>query len=96
MCSDVPERPPAGYAPYKRTPDFTADTIPEGLRRAHQTKAGVWAVIHVTEGALRFRQEAPAREKTIAAGETLACPPEAVHEVAPAGAVSFYVEFWRA
>ena len=39
-------------APYKRTPVFDETTLPDGLRREHRTKAGVWGIIRVLEGRL--------------------------------------------
>jgi tellurite resistance-related uncharacterized protein len=46
---------PEGLTAYKRTPTFDQDTLPIGLRHEHRTKAGVWALIHVVEGRLRYR-----------------------------------------
>lgn len=37
---------PPDVRPYRRTPDFTEATVPEGLKRAHDTKPGVWLVRH--------------------------------------------------
>ena len=41
---------PAFVAPYNRTPDFTAETVPAALIRDHTTKAGVRGVITVAFG----------------------------------------------
>ena len=41
--------------PYKCTPVFDENTLPVGLRREHRTKPGVWGVIRVLEGRLRYR-----------------------------------------
>ena len=41
--------------PYKSTPVFDENTLPAGLRKEHRTKAGVWGVIRVLEGRLRYR-----------------------------------------
>ncbi len=46
---------PAGLTAYKQTSVFDQDSLPAGLRREHRTKAGVWALIHVVEGSLRYR-----------------------------------------
>ncbi len=45
---------PDGLAPYKRTPVFTENTVPASLLKDHKTKAGVWGVIHVKLGRLRY------------------------------------------
>jgi tellurite resistance-related uncharacterized protein len=90
---------PAAARPYRRTPEFTAATIPAGLLKTHCTKAGVWGLIHVLEGALLYRVTDPRRP----AAETLLTPgaapgvvePTILHEVAPRGPVRFYVEFHR-
>ena len=43
---------PATVSAYKRTPTFSNETIPAGLRRAHQTKLGTWGKIVIVEGNL--------------------------------------------
>lgn len=87
---------PAGYAPYKRTPEFTAGTIPDGLRRDHSTKPGVWALLHVLEGRLQYIVEPPlASERIVEAGDTAVIVAEVLHRVAPASEVRFFVEFYR-
>ena len=45
---------PENLTPYKQTPTFTQDTIPSGLQKEHNTKAGVWGQIHVLTGSLRY------------------------------------------
>ena len=88
---------PAGFTAYKRTPTFEATSIPAGLTTTHSTKPGVWGVINVIEGRLRYVVESPlAREITLAPGEPGIVVPEVVHRVAPLGEVQFYVEFHRA
>src|SRR4051812_31020618 len=44
--------------PYRSTPVFDDQTLPQALRQAHTTKAGVWGVIRVLEGCVRYRVEA--------------------------------------
>lgn len=91
---------PPGLAAYSRTATFTEATIPAGLRRAHSTKDGAWAEIHVFAGELVYRVIDPRR----AAYETVLSPdvpagviePTILHEVQPRGPVQFYVEFFRA
>ncbi len=90
---------PAGFAPTRRTPDFTEATLPEKLRGPHSTTAGAWALIHVVEGVLCYRVLDPDAES-----EVLLDPgtppgvivPEQLHCVQPQGPVVFYVEFYRA
>ena len=90
---------PPNVSPYKRTPDFTETTVPAGLLRAHDTKPGVWGLIHVLEGRLAYRVTDPRRP----ASETILSPeaepgvvePTVLHEIEPLGPVRFYVEFHR-
>lgn len=86
---------PKGLHAYRRTPVFTESTVPAGLLKDHDTKPGVWGVIHVVSGRLCY--SIPSR------GESVTLSPErpgiveqtVPHHVSPLGAVSFYVEFWR-
>lgn len=39
---------------YKRMPEWSAETLPQGFRRKHNTKEGTWAQLTVHAGALRF------------------------------------------
>lgn len=92
-------RPPADAKPYSRTPDFTEATVPPGLLKAHTTKAGAWALIHVLEGRLAYRVCDPRRPASRRVLTPDAPPgvvePTILHEVEPLGPVRFYVEFHR-
>ncbi|HTN62800.1 MAG TPA: DUF1971 domain-containing protein [Devosia sp.] len=87
---------PEGLVPYKRTPDFTEATLPVGLLKAHSTKTGAWARIHVEQGQLRFRDLKTGVERLLTVGAHKLIFPQALHEVEPVGPVRFYVEFYRA
>ncbi len=87
---------PAGFASYQRTPDFDETSIPAGLLKDHSTKPGVWGVIHVLAGQLRYVVEPPlARELVLDEAAPGIVVPEVLHRVAPIGAVTFFVEFHR-
>lgn len=87
---------PAGYGPYQRTRDFDQRSIPDGLRKDHSTKRGVWGVIHVLAGRLRYIVEPPlASERLLEPGVPGIVAPEVLHRVVPEGEVRFYVEFHR-
>jgi tellurite methyltransferase len=87
---------PTDFRPYKRTADFTARSIPEGLKRHHSTKAGVWGVINVLEGRLRYIVEPPLVHDTLLeAGSRAVIVPEVLHRVEPDGEVRFFVELYR-
>lgn len=81
---------------YKRTPDFSELTVPKGLLKAHQTKAGVWGKIVILEGELLYTIN-EAEIETIVLNQSLSgiVEPEVLHEVKPLGNVRFYVEFYR-
>ncbi len=86
---------PADLAPYKRTPEFTADTIPAGLRKDHSTKQGVWARIVILEGTLHYQIDALNTSFDLTPEQPGIVVPQMLHHVAPVGAVRFYVEFYR-
>ena len=88
---------PRRHAPYRQTPEFDECSVPDALRKRHTTRAGVWARIHVTRGALeyhvhgedpRVEQLTPDRPGTVV--------PEVEHHVETPEPVTFLVEFWRA
>ena len=88
-----------GLEPYKRTATFTEDTVPAGLLAEHSTKVGVWGLIHIEEGKLRYVVTDPRRASTEAM-LTPECEPGIVeptilHRVEPVGAVRFHVQFLR-
>jgi tellurite resistance-related uncharacterized protein len=90
---------PSGLVAYRRTAEFTEQTIPPGLRRAHTTKAGAWGLIHVLAGRLAYRVTDPRRPRSetilTAAERPGVVEPTILHEVEPLGATRFYVEFLR-
>lgn len=86
---------PEGFQAYKRTPEFTADTVPAGLRRDHSTKPGVWARIVVSEGVLEYHVDALDAHFTLTPDHGGIVVPEVLHHVTPRGAVRFHVEFHR-
>ncbi len=86
---------PDGLSPYKRTPVFTEASVPAGLLKDHCTKAGVWGVIEVTSGRLRYTIPSRSEVVELHAGLRGIVEPEVLHHVTPLGAVEFSVEFWR-
>lgn len=85
---------------YKRTPNFTENSVPAGLLADHSTKEGVWGLIHVTQGRLRYFITDPRREPedyVLHPGtEPGVIEPAILHRVEPMGSVEFQVEFLRA
>jgi tellurite resistance-related uncharacterized protein len=90
---------PDGLEPYQQTPIFTEVSLPAGLRKDHSTKPGVWGLIHVSEGQLRYVVTDPRR----AGGEIIlnaesgpgVVEPTILHHVAPLWRVRFHVQFYR-
>ena len=87
---------PAGLQAYRRTPVFDENSLPAALRRQHQTKAGVWGLIHVLEGQLRYRTFDPASETVLTPQKQGVVRPQQFHEVEPLGPMRMFVEFHAA
>ncbi len=86
---------PADVSSYKSTPEFTEETVPKGLLKAHQTKEGTWGKIVILEGRLHYRILEPEIEDVELSPERYGVvEPEILHEVKPLGQVRFYVEFY--
>lgn len=87
---------PLDAVPYRRTPTFDQDSLPQALRRRHRTREGVWGRIEVLAGRLRYRVLEPeVTEQILEPGRPGIVEPAVPHEVEPLGAVRFFVEFWR-
>lgn len=90
---------PAGLVHYRSTPVFSEATVPAGLLADHSTKPGVWGLIVVRSGALRYRITDLRRPPTtveLAAGEAPGIvEPTISHHVEAMGAVEFQIEFYR-
>lgn len=91
----MPHGLPDGLAPYNRTPVFTEKTVPKRLLHDHNTKAGVWGVIHVESGLLRYSVPSQNSDQLLSPGTPGIVEPEVLHHVTPMGPVRFSVEFWR-
>ncbi len=87
---------PETFVAYRRTPVFDEETIPAGLQRDHSTKPGVWGVIRVLSGRLRYCLDGlDGREWLLDADHAGTIPPQVLHHVAADGPVQFFVEFHR-
>ena len=80
--------------PYKSTPVFDENTLPAGLRREHRTKVGVWGVIRVLEGGIRYRVLDPISETVLDPDHPGFVLPDQPHLVEPIGAMRMQVEFY--
>ncbi len=87
---------PVEVESYKKTPEFTEATIPQGLLKAHKTKEGTWGKIVIVSGQLNYRILEPEFEELVLSEKRHGVvEPTVLHEVAPIGEVVFYVEFFR-
>lgn len=94
--TDVKTLPP-DLEKYKSTPEFDETSVPAGLLKAHQTKAGTWGRIVILSGKLNYRILEPELEEiTLTEDVYGVVEPTVLHEVAPLGEVRFRVEFYRA
>jgi truncated hemoglobin YjbI/tellurite resistance-related uncharacterized protein len=83
--------------PYRSTPVFDDQTLPQALRQAHTTKEGVWGVIRVLEGCVRYRIEAHDRDVILSPGTPGLVRPQEPHHVEPVepvGPMRMQVEFY--
>ena len=81
--------------PYKCTPVFNEHTLPAGLRKEHRTKPGVWGVIRVLEGRVRYEVLAPASVAILDADHPGLVSPDVPHAVEPLCPMRMYVEFYK-
>jgi tellurite resistance-related uncharacterized protein len=90
---------PAGLEPYRRTRSFNEATVPGALLQDHSIKQGVWGLIRVAEGRLRYLVTDPRRlpSERILTYDSLpgVIEPTVLHRVEPIGLVQFHVEFLR-
>lgn len=82
--------------PYKTTPVFDNDTLPDALRREHSTKAGVWGLLRVLEGHVRLIFADPPRSVEVTPEHPAEIPPQALHHVELTGPMRMQVEFYKA
>ena len=90
---------PADVQPYRKTAVFTEATVPAGLLRAHTTKEGAWALIHVLEGRLAYHVDDPRRLASTVVltvdGPPGVVEPTILHNIEPLGPIRFFVELFR-
>ena len=93
-ASEFRKIPPAAK-PYRRTSVFDENTLPAALRREHRTKPGVWGVIRVLDGRVRYQVLDPPSEVILEPGHPGLVLPDQPHLVEPLGPVRMQVEFYR-
>ncbi|MGE3692959.1 MAG: DUF1971 domain-containing protein [Novosphingobium sp.] len=81
--------------PYKTTAIWDQDSLPNAIRNAHNTKAGVWGLLRVLEGEVRLVFHDPARTVTVTPDAPGEIAPQAWHHVEVTGPMRMQVEFFR-
>lgn len=81
--------------PYKSTPVFDENTLPAGLRKEHRTKAGVWGVIRILQGELKYRVLDPISETILDPDHPGLVLPDQPHLVEPSAPMQMMVEFYH-
>jgi tellurite resistance-related uncharacterized protein len=88
-------RAPPTPVPYKRTSVFDENTLPAALRREHRTKPGVWGVIRVLDGRLRYQVLDPVSEMILDRDHFGLVLPDVPHLVEPLGPMRMQIEFYN-
>lgn len=87
---------PENLTEFKRTSEFTGDTVPKGLLKNHKTPTGTWAVINILSGSLIYRILEPEVEKIeLSKSNPGIIEPDILHEVKLIGDVKFFVAFYK-
>ena len=81
--------------PYRTTPVFDEDSLPDAIRNTHSTKAGVWGLLRVLAGRVRLVFHEPPRVVEVTPSEPAPIPPQADHHVEICGPMRMQVEFYR-
>lgn len=85
----------AGSQPYKTTPVWTEETLPDAIRTRHSTKAEVWGLLRMLEGKALLVFEDGTGAITVEPERPGLIPPQVPHHVEPVGSVRMQVEFYR-
>ena len=90
-------RVPSTLTSYRKTPVFEQHAVPNELTREHATAKGVWALLHVLSGSLKFCISENGHEATyeITPDAPRVIPEEQPHFIIVEHAASFQLEFFR-
>ncbi len=83
--------------PYRTIGPFTQDSLPTGLLREHNTKDGVWGLLEVLEGAVKYVITEPGEEAEHLLSSALpgVIAPQQKHHLILIGDVTFQIRFHR-
>jgi len=79
---------------YKRTPVYTAETLPPGILKNHRTKEGIWCVIEIIEGEIAYII-GNTEQHILRPGHNGVIEPQVLHHLKPRGAVKFAIAFYQ-
>ena len=85
--------PASPLVAYKSWAAFDDNTLPRALRRQHRTKVGIWGVIRVLAGRVRYCILDPVSETILDWYRPDLVLAEQPHFVNPLGAIRMQVEF---
>lgn len=86
--------PPLAPEPCKRTAVFDNHTLPAGLRKEHRTNKGVWGVIRVLNGRVRYKVLEPESDIILEPGHPGLMLPDQPHVLEPLGPMRMHVEYY--
>jgi len=83
-----------GLTVVRSTPTWDERTMPDALRRAHRVASGIWGLVRVEAGSLRFvAATRPMTDVVVIADEIHAIPPDIEHHVEPRDRCRFAIDF---
>jgi tellurite methyltransferase len=86
---------PEGLHVVRSSPEWTEQTVPQGLLRTHRLGHGTWGTIVIHTGQLRFTMSTDSPTDTVLGPDSnQAIPPDVSHEVGLMGPVRFMIDFY--
>ena len=80
---------------YKKTPEFTPDSVPQGLLKEHSVKIGTWGLLRVSAAEVTFHVASMGFTKRVVPGGEQIIVPELLHHIEPGSGAVFQIEFYR-
>jgi len=78
----------------RSSPEWTEETVPSALLRAHRVGPDTWGLLRVQHGNLRFvLLTEPELDVVLGPGSEQGIPPDVPHYVVPLGPVRFTIDF---
>ena len=88
---------PQHLEPYRTVGPFDQDSLPSGFLSEHRTKAGVWGLLEVERGEIRYVITQPGEESSqlLSNSRPGVIAPQQRHHLELTGEVTFRVTFLR-